>query len=485
MAVDRRHAPFWLLTVALGAAFLLPTLLSEGTFLDGEIYACLSRNLAAGEGSFWAPHFSATSQDRWFDHPPLGVALGALPFLVLGDHLWVEHLYALLITLAGGALLVAAWRSLFASRPEIRALGWLPLLMWLLNPQVTWAHANNMLEGTMSLFTFAAVWLAVSGALAPRHGWLRLLAAPVFIVLAVLTKDVVGLFPLATVPALAVANRQLSRRRALALTLGQVAAVALLLGLLLLWPAARENLTQFARTQLLPSLAGRRGDTGNRFLYLVKLLNTLLPSLALAVLLLRPWRWRRGALPSGPWPRRACGLLVLALAGSLPLVFSARQSLFYVLPSFPFFALALAVLVAPGLGAGIAAWPADSRRLRTGTLVATAVLLAVVGWSLSRVGTVNRDRTMRADVKLLVEHLGPDSAGAAAPVRTVAACRSLWDAWGLEAALVRRGRVALQRGDVGVDWLIAPAECDEPPLAAWERVPLATVQFHLYQRRRV
>lgn len=463
---------------------MLPTLVSEGTFLDGEIYACLSRNLAIGEGSFWAPHFSPTSQDRWYEHPPLGVALGALPFLVFGDHLWVEHLHALLIAIFGGAMLVGAWRTLFASQPEIRALGWLPLLMWLLNPQVTWAHANNMLEGTMSLFTFAAVWLTVAGCLAPRHARWRLLAAPVFIVLAVLTKDVVGLFPLATVPALAVANPHLSWRRALLLTLGQVLGVASLLGLLLLWPAARENLTQFMGTQLLPSLAGHRGDTGNHFRYLVKLLNTLLPSLVLALLLLRPWRWRRGAMAAGPWARRACGLLVLALAGSVPLVVSARQSLFYVLPSFPFYALALAVLVGPGVGARMATWRTGSRRLRAGTIGAAAVLLAVTGWSLSRIGTVNRDHTMRSDVKVLTAALGSGSSDAVAPMRIVAACRSLWEAWGLETALVRCGRVAIQRGDVGVDWLIAPAECAEPSLATWERVPLATKQFHLYQRRR-
>jgi len=462
---------------------MLPTLLSEGTFLDGEIYACLSRNLSAGEGSFWAPHFSATTGDRWYEHPPLGVVLGALPFLAFGDHLWVEHLHALLIAIAGGALLVAAWRSLFASHPEIRALGWLPLLMWLLNPQVTWAHANNMLEGTMSLFTFAAVWLTVSGCLATRNGWIRLLVAPVLIVLAVLTKDVVGLFPLATVPALAVASRHLSWRRALVLTLGQMLAVVLLLGLLLLWPAARENLTQFARTQLMPSLAGQRGDTGNHFVYLVKLLNTLLPSLALALLLLRPWRWRRGAFVVGPWPRWACGLLVLALAGSLPLVVSARQSLFYVVPSFPFFALAQAVLVGPGVGARMVTWRAESRRLLAATLMAAAVLLAVVGWSLSRVGTLNRDQTMRADVKLLVDYLRPGSPETAAPARTVGACRSLWEAWGFETALVRYGRVAIQRGDAETDWLIAPAECEDPPLDGWERMPLATKQYHLYQRR--
>ncbi len=49
--MNKQQAPYWGITFSYAAAFMLPTLLSEGTFLDGQIYAVLGRNLALGLGS--------------------------------------------------------------------------------------------------------------------------------------------------------------------------------------------------------------------------------------------------------------------------------------------------------------------------------------------------------------------------------------------------------------------------------------------------
>jgi hypothetical protein len=481
--MDRRQLPLWFFTLALGAAATLPKLAAEGTFLDGEIYACLSRNAAAGAGSFWAPHFSATAFASWYEHPPLGIALGALPFRALGDHLWVEHLYSLLILLGGGTLIVAAWRRLFAHEAAVRALGWLPLLMWLAIPQITWAYANNMLEGTMSLFTFAAVWCTAAGLVRSRRAWPQLyVAAPLLILLAVLVKDIVGFFPLAAAPAMAVASGAVRWRRAWLVALAQAVIVAGCLGLLMQWPPAHENLTQFVRTQLVASLTGRRGETANNFIFLVKLFNTLLPPLVLTALLV-PWRRAGdGAVAAGlPYRRWAFGLVALASAGSIPLVVSERQSLFYVLPSFPFFALGLAVLAAPQTAARLAAWRLDSRSLRFATALTALLLVAALGWSVTRIGTVSRAPAVRADVKRIVAYLhGPDGDGPR-PEPVVEAHPSLWQDWGLETLLQRYGAVALSRGDNEPHWLIAPAADDAAGLPGRERVPLATTVFHLFR----
>jgi hypothetical protein len=489
--MDRRHLPFWLLTLTVGGASTLPKLAAEGTFLDGEIYASLARNLAAGRGTFWAPHFSATTHARWFEHPPLGLALQAVPFRLLGDHLWVEHLYALLVLAAGGALLLAAWRRLLRDEPALRALGWLPLLLWLANPQVTWAHANDMLEATMSLFTFGAAWLTTAGLLAhPRPDRRRLALAPVVVLAAVLTKDVVGLFPLAVAPALAAA-KVVPWRRALAVALAQMAAVAALLGLLLLWPAARENLAGFTHTQLVASLTGQRGRVGNQLVFLVKLFNTLLPPLLLAGLL--ALRTRRAAAapaaPAVPVKLRLPGgatcrcwtvaLLLLALAGSVPLVVSERQSLFYVVPSFPFYALGLALPVAPRTAAVLAGWRPDGRPLRAAIAVTAVLCLAMFGWSALRLGTVARDPAARADARFISAQLHAVT-GAREPVVEVEPDSR--EDWGLETLLQRYGAVALSRGEAAPAWLVAPADVAPGRLTGWEREPLPTTKYHLYHR---
>ena len=167
--MTKHHAPFWGLAIAYGTAFMLPVLLSEGTFLDGLIYAVLARNLAMGLGSFWAPHYSLTVHDQWFEHPPLGLNIESLFYRVLGDGIWVEHVHSLATALVCGLLIVVLWNQVVGEDRRLRRLGWLPVLFWLLNPQVTWAYANNMLENTMSIFTLAAVIMLLRGCRASRR----------------------------------------------------------------------------------------------------------------------------------------------------------------------------------------------------------------------------------------------------------------------------------------------------------------------------
>lgn len=48
---------YLLLTTAIFALLLLPTLGQKGMFLDGVIYSSIARNLSEGFGSFWSSFF--------------------------------------------------------------------------------------------------------------------------------------------------------------------------------------------------------------------------------------------------------------------------------------------------------------------------------------------------------------------------------------------------------------------------------------------
>ena len=60
MKLSTKHLPFWLITLSMFVALILPTLLQDGMFMDGLFYASVSKNLADGIGTFWFPHFSQT-----------------------------------------------------------------------------------------------------------------------------------------------------------------------------------------------------------------------------------------------------------------------------------------------------------------------------------------------------------------------------------------------------------------------------------------
>jgi len=479
------HLPFWLLTLSYGAAFLAPMLVAEGIFLDGEIYATLARNLAAGQGGPWHPHLSATAHPAWHEHPPLAIWLMSAGYRILGDHLWIERAYSLLTFLVSGWLVLAIWRRLLRDDPALVRLGWLPVLLWLMNPQVPWSYANAMLENTMAVFVLAAVLCVVRARERDGIAWRWMIAAGAAVFLAFLTKGPVGLFPLAAPVLAALVTGRPRPVRAGAETLLMLATLAVLGALLWMWPTAREGLSQYFEQQVVASLDGSRGGDSNVLDFAADLIEALLPAIGLTLLLVVLTRRRTGWSPfAGPHPRTALGFVLLGLAGTLPLGLSPRQSLFYGVPAFPFFALGLALLAAPAAAALTAALKPGSRAHRAWATVAVAVLVAVLAWTGTRVGTYARDSELRRDVKLMVAHLDtldtldPPDPG---PERVVALCGDLWKNWGLQSALRRYGNIAPDRDGGLHGFLVSRESCDVPPLDVWTRVPLATTAFHLYE----
>ncbi|MCP4573075.1 MAG: phospholipid carrier-dependent glycosyltransferase [bacterium] len=476
------HIPFWLLAAAYAAAFLLPALLAEGVFLDGEVYANLARNLAAGQGDLWHPHLSATVHPSWHEHPPLVLWLMAPGYLVFGDHLWIERVYSLLTFAACAGLLVAIWRRLHRDDPTLARCGWLPLAMWLLNPQVPWSYANAMLENTMAIFILGAVYCVVRARERDgiAWGWLATAGAAVF--LAVLAKGPVGLFPLAA-PGLAfLATGRPRFAPAAAGTLIMLVVLAVGGALLWTWPAAREGLSRYYEQQVVATLGGSRGGDKNVFDFAVTLGEALLPALGLVVVLAAAaWRRIGRAVAAGPHLRTALWFLLLGLAGTLPLGLSPRQSLFYGVPAFPYLALALALAAAPAARSSVERLEPDGRGIRAWRIVTVTLLLLVVAWSATHLGAYNRDPRLRSDVKLMVAHLESLVAPDPGPERVVTVCQNLMKNWALHSALQRYGRIAPDRKG-GHVFLVSRGECAEPPLEGWTQVPLATIEFHLYRR---
>ncbi|MDD5707865.1 MAG: glycosyltransferase family 39 protein [Kiritimatiellae bacterium] len=477
-----RHWPFWALTAAYGGALMLPKLLSEGTFLDGEIYAVLARNLAEGQGSFWRPYFSPTDP-VWAEHPPLGLNIASLFYRALGDGAWVEHVYSFVTALVCGWLIVVAWQRATGGSRQLRELRWLPLLFWLLNPQVTWAYANNMLENTMTIFTLLAV-LALLRACRDRGPWLlSLVLGAAAMVAAALTKGIVGLFPAATFAAYQLATRRLGWGRTAARTVLLAAAVTTLIALVLAIPAARSNLALYLDTQFLTSLSGQRGGTDNQFRFLVKLLNTLLPALGAAGVIWLTGRRGRGQDAAAPDLRRwALVFLLLGMAGSIPLVFSPRQSMFYVLPSFPCYALAFALWVAPAAAELVARVHERPGALRAWQTIAGLLLAAVLVYSASRIGTYNRSEAAIRDVKAIGAFVQAELGLDRTQPYEIGMCRGLWTQWGLHTNLARYSRLGAARNDSTMAFVVAQDRCAADLDGRYARVPIATREFHLYTR---
>ena len=103
-------------------------------FVDGVVYATMSRNLAVGLGTCWEPHYTEFCQPKFHDSLPLALIVQSIFFRVLGEHYLVEKAYSLFTMLATLCLIPPAWRMLAAEIPSIRRQSWLPVLLWVLIP---------------------------------------------------------------------------------------------------------------------------------------------------------------------------------------------------------------------------------------------------------------------------------------------------------------------------------------------------------------
>ena len=50
-----KHTYLLILVLAIASLIIVPGLLMEGMFMDGQQYACVAKNYAHSKGTFWFP----------------------------------------------------------------------------------------------------------------------------------------------------------------------------------------------------------------------------------------------------------------------------------------------------------------------------------------------------------------------------------------------------------------------------------------------
>jgi 4-amino-4-deoxy-L-arabinose transferase-like glycosyltransferase len=463
--------PFWLLAASAFLIPVLPKLVAHGLFMDGLWYATISRNLAQGLGSFWRPMFTPTVTPTFFaDHPPLVFGIESLFFRALGDHWWVASVYSFTSALATMALLLVLWRlaeRALGEPPRVREFGWLPLLLWVATPLVTWSFSNDMLENTMGLFILLAASCFFRAAFSTRGlAWAACAGAALFA--ALLCKGAPGLYPLAFPMVLAFALRR-PRSAALAHTLVALLVLAALAAMTWQMPEARAYAHRYIETNFLPLVSGARGAVTNRFHIVIKLLLELAPALVLTALLGAFGHTHGGGV--GPARARMAGAFVLlGLAGSLPLLLSPIQSGFYLVPAFAPFAIGLAVLLKPS-GAALLAWLGEHATWRRVLTTTFAVILAfTLSYCTMRLGSIGRGGTTIEDV-LAIGHVVPRGA-------TVGICPASYREWSLHGYFMLYDRITLDANSAEHEWFVGK-DCAPPP--GFARQSLRTSGLVLYR----
>lgn len=458
------NSTFWRFTLAIGIALLLPVMVQEGMFLDGVSYAAIARNMAVGLGDFSHPHYTATLYPVCYEQPPLALWIQSLFFRLFGDHFWVERLFSCsMATLTGLGIYLNCRLLLKQEASNLQAASWLSVLFWISTPLVFWAYQNNLLECTMSVFVQFSIFLALKFAVSSQK--LMLLGAACLSACAVLCKGPVGFFPIITPIAVALV---FPRPRILPALMTSGFLLICTLGLLgvMIWaiPDMEEYLDYYLNKQLFSTLSGQREKSPRSSLYfIVDLVSQIaIPAVGLFVLL------AKSKFQDLSFSRSARFCIALGLAGTLPLVLTPKQSVHYLLPAIPFFALGFAFEC--------------SRRIKWGDFIvqrnkwisflSTFILVVSLGFSLFYWGKSRRDVEKIKAVKAICTQIGKHA------VLSIPEAYS--GDWLLAAYFARFGNISLDSRELHEYYL---GGTETPTPTDYHTVPLEISGYKLWKRK--
>lgn len=389
-------------------------------FMDGVIYAAISKNLSMGYGSLWKPFYSQTDFAVFYEHPPLVFYFQSLFFKLFGHAFWVERFYSFLMALGQFGLI--SWYWLKNKKADYQSLGLLSLF-WLLIP-LNHIYDSNMLEGTLTLFTTAASLILLVETRSTLLFFIKYLLGALAVVIAFFCNGPTALFPLA-VPFF---NHLFSEQGAIVKGIKGTIVLVVLVALALAtfyWfvPAALQNTQQYFSTQLLASIVGSRSLTyvdlwHLHILYLFFRSYCLATVVAFVFLLIASIvdGSRFGErLKSCCKEKKFWLFFTLALISSLPVGVSHRQALSYIMQSAPFFALAMMYFCYDSVKIIVLYCEKKTNFLRTLSIFSGLLFVGTLIAVLNLAGGFNRDKAMLADLHYLMQHCKNDEVLSASP----------------------------------------------------------------------
>ena len=473
---DKKNTWFILFTITVFIGLVVPVLISDGMFMDGILYATVSKNLANGYGSFWFPKFSETwlvqGRNTFHEHPPLVFGIQSLFFRILGNSMYVERFYSFLTSCLMLLLILLNWNLIFRENENIKKLGWLPIFFWIITPECFWGARNNVMENTMGLFTLLASYFVLKGLWAKSRILLNMTIAGIFIFLATFSKGAPGLFPLVTVVVYWLVHRDIPIMKIILYSLVLLVIPVIIYGLLILNNSARTSFSFYFFERLL-----NRVETAptvvNRFHVIRRLSEELLPVIGVTgiVMLFLKQKGIR-ILESKGHIKAALTFLIMGVMGSFPLMLTMVQKGFYLLPSFPFFALGFATCVAPGISKWMVRVNADDIFYKIFSKVTTVLLLGVIVYSVSQIGEASRHTKMLHDVYAMGNIIGK-------PATVTISQTQYVSNWYLQCYFMRYFNISMGYKEK-YPYLIVNKNEKLPYMTDYSKVDIITKEYDLY-----
>lgn len=468
---------FWLAIISIFIILIVPVLIKDGMFMDGQQYSCVSMNLANGLGSFWFPFLNQTwhrcNSIFFMEHPPLVYWLQSLFFNVLGYGMYTERIYSFLAAIANAFIISLIWKLIFHDEKEIKKMSWLPILFWIIIPVCFWSFQNNMMENTMGIFTSLSVFFSLKGLTGnKKHTIIYLLVSGVFIFLASFSKGVPGFFPLVVPFICWFTYRNISFIKSALFTFILFAVPVIIYSLLIINDNAYESLRFYLFERVLCRIS--EDVTAESHFYIIyRLFCELIPGILLCTIFF--FIFKRGSPGRKYFFKNINSLLffLIGTAGSLPIMLTMAQKSFYFVPSLAFFALSLAILVAPGIKQLVSHIDCRKTIFRIFFIFSVALFIFSFSYSALQIGKASRDSEMLSDVYKI---------GKTVPQKSILnSDKKLFEKWNLQFYLYRYFLISIDPTYNIHQYYLGVKESSHPDTAVYKKILLQTQCYDLYK----
>ena len=462
----------------LFALLILPSLVQDGMFMDGMIYSTVAKNLSNGLGSFWDLHLSKFLLNDYRDQPPLTIWITSFFFDIFGNGMYTERIYSMVTAFLAVLMIRAVWKMIFTAQVEKQRLWWFPVLLFVITPIVSWSFRNNMEENTMVLFILASTWFFLKGLLMQRETIVNLSLAVLMVFLAMMCKGIQGTFTLITPMAICLVFRNMKLSRAILYNAYSVALFLFFVFLLYAYTPSREYFTGYFHNRLEETFQlASTATTGNRFYLLYRVFSELLIALGITLLLLGAFRkqFDRKTFFHSYDSRVLMFMLLVGLAGTLPLLVTLEQRGFYLVSTLPYFSMGLACLSLPVLNR---LFYNSILMKRVFATVNVALIIVVLILTIINIGNVRRDRELLHDVYAISQVVPKNS------ILPVSA--NQYDNWSLYLYLKRYSNIDVKPQTnaseqlPGGFFLRALSDTDSLPVES-EKIPIILSNYDLLQ----
>ena len=461
--------PGWLLVFSVVIWAIVMPLFQDGMFVDGILYATVSRNLALGYGTFWDPYVSQTFMQLFHEQPPLVFWLQSFFFRLDPHSIYPERIYSFCF------LLFSIWGIRKFWREISTQFSFWPVILFLSIPTIRWGAVNNVLENSMLFFDLMAVFFFYK-AMKNKNGTWFLLAAILLTFLASFSKGIQGLFPLATPLIYSLAyEHKLYDRKAWVYTLCAFVCIAAIYGTLLISNEVQESYRMYFEQRFNDFPKTKNANTDNRF----KILYHLIVELAIPVLLcgivLLISRIKNTLKQNISTVKNENSLffILVGISASLPLMITFEQRGFYLNTSMPYFALALACISHAWLNTiqnKYIEYQKFDFALKT-LLIATC--LVGVMTSVYCAGKPKRDADKLHDIHLIAKDLGDGG--------NVCTTHE-WDDWSMRYYFARYHQITVTGISAGCPLILVPHTDTLQVPAGYHKSDLSTKFYLIYKR---